>query len=368
MKFFTIFGLVVLGGPLMASSISYVTTDTTAGGAANNYDSATGLNQSPGNCYAQGSTLVVPCGTLSSTPSTNTLGATSSSVAINAQSYDPQNGVSGYSNSSASANLATGTVGVYAAGLPCSPTTPLCSDGGTAVAEIQDSLTFSNTTGSTQDITLSWTFDGSLTSNGAAFDSYSLLSLFCFASGTGCAGNANSIPHGPISTSLFEFQDSAGTVTNTQPSSGWVSTSIIPGSNGTSETFQGVFAVPTGVSVDSLNAYLAVLQCTMYTCDFSHTGQFGMSALPDGVSFTSSSGVLLTSQTSEAPEPRASWLICLAALGACALVRRGRWFGADSRREEDISKGNLAGTTGLEPATSDVTGRRSNQLNYVPEV
>ena len=27
---------------------------------------------------------------------------------------------------------------------------------------------------------------------------------------------------------------------------------------------------------------------------------------------------------------------------------------------------NMAEPTGLEPATSDVTGRRSNQLNYVP--
>ena len=28
----------------------------------------------------------------------------------------------------------------------------------------------------------------------------------------------------------------------------------------------------------------------------------------------------------------------------------------------------MAGTTGLEPAASCVTGRRSNQLNYVPEI
>ena len=29
---------------------------------------------------------------------------------------------------------------------------------------------------------------------------------------------------------------------------------------------------------------------------------------------------------------------------------------------------NMAGTTGLEPAASAVTGQRSNQLNYVPSL
>jgi hypothetical protein len=34
----------------------------------------------------------------------------------------------------------------------------------------------------------------------------------------------------------------------------------------------------------------------------------------------------------------------------------------------ETKRKRMAGTTGFEPATSDVTGRRSNQLNYVPEV
>jgi hypothetical protein len=33
-----------------------------------------------------------------------------------------------------------------------------------------------------------------------------------------------------------------------------------------------------------------------------------------------------------------------------------------------VSWKGMAGTTGLEPATSAVTGQRSNQLNYVPSL
>lgn len=330
MRFLTFAGSIILAGPLMASSISYVTTESTifSGGVQNNYDSVTGLSQHIGTCYAEGSTNVVPCASISSTPATNTLGLTSASVAItNGQSYDPQNGVTGYADSSAYANLATGKVGVYAAGLTCSPQTPLCSDDGVGVAEIQDALTFTNTTGAIQDITLAWSFDGSISPNDAEANS-TFLSLFCFGAGSTCVGNANAGIHNPNSESLFNFQDADGVVTNTQPSEGWVSTSIIPGGNGTSETFEGTFAIPTGVSTDSLNAYLEA-SCLMATCDFSNTGQFSIGGLPGGVSFTSSSGVLLTAAT---PEPN-SWMLCLAAIAAAVLVKRGRWM-----RDRDASR------------------------------
>ena len=36
------------------------------------------------------------------------------------------------------------------------------------------------------------------------------------------------------------------------------------------------------------------------------------------------------------------------------------------RAESTLTCRDLAGATGLEPATSGVTGRRSNQLNYAP--
>jgi MYXO-CTERM domain-containing protein len=205
------------------------------------------------------------------------------------------------------------------AGLPCAPVTPLCSDAGTAFGEIQDSLTFTNATRSVQDIALSSTFDGSFTSNATApaGPTGTFYSLFCFAQGVDCFGNANSLPHGPISTSLFEMEDSDGTVTTISPTTGWANTSIT--GDPTEGLFEGVFAVPTGVSSESLNAYLFI-SCGMATCDFSNTGELSIGSLPDGVSYTSGSGVLLTSA---APEPR-SWTLVLGGVVLLLSLRRRR--------------------------------------------
>ena len=41
---------------------------------------------------------------------------------------------------------------------------------------------------------------------------------------------------------------------------------------------------------------------------------------------------------------------------------------ADRRPVERLEGKEVAGSTGLEPAASGVTGRRSNQLNYDPKL
>src|SRR5215470_3687503 len=50
---------------------------------------------------------------------------------------------------------------------------------------------------------------------------------------------------------------------------------------------------------------------------------------------------------------------------ACGIVGEMRMEDGKARHRSGLSEG-MAGTTGLEPAASAVTGQRSNQLNYVP--
>jgi hypothetical protein len=189
---------------------------------------------------------------------------------------------------------------------------------------MQDMLNFTNTTGQTQNITVSWAFDGSA---GSSLDGLDF--LFCFGATTSCLGNSNGAgPHSPINAGqIFTFTENCidgncgdPNPTTMLPTSGWVSTSVT-GANTTTETFTGIFAVPAGMSTDSLNAWLEVSCGDGDSCDFSHTATLNISST-NGVSYTSSSGVLLTGSAA-APEPSSWATMLIGGLGiAVGIVHR----------------------------------------------
>jgi len=314
-------GVVLFSVHGLGSAISYVSVnaDAAAGGITNIYDSVYGLSTHGGGANQTW--------TFTSSPSTNITGLTSSSVATTYAGFDPNNGSTANASSSASANLATGILGASAGGF-CSGTgfpADACGQA-SSLAEMQDMLNFTNTTAMTQDITVTWAFDGTA---GSSLDDLDF--LFCFGATTSCLGNPNGTgPHGPINGGqIFSFSESCidgncgdPNPTTTLPTTGWVSTAVT-GAGTTNETFTGVYAVPAGMSSDSLNAWLEVSCGDGDSCDFSHTATLGIS-LVNGVTYTSQSGVLLT-QTSSAPEPSSWAMMLMGGLGVGAgWVRRRR--------------------------------------------
>jgi hypothetical protein len=290
----------------IANPIDFVTVSATQfyGGTANNYDSLTGLYQHPGGGVAA---------TFTSDPS-NTLGLTNATVATTASEGTTTIATA---TSSAAANLATGILGVYSTG-NCSPPSVNCAAESNGTAQMRDLLTFTDTTGTTQDITVSFAFDGTVTFGGAVDRNEQNVTL-CFVASTFCAGQFEEFTYTDGSI------EGATPATLTTPTTGWVSTSIIPGMNGYSDTFMGVFAVPTGMSNAFMSAMMSV-DCGEdgTTCDFSHTGALSLS-LPTGVSFTSASGVLLTESPAAVPEPRPLSVVGLAlAVGTVARFKRRR--------------------------------------------
>ena len=58
------------------------------------------------------------------------------------------------------------------------------------------------------------------------------------------------------------------------------------------------------------------------------------------------------------------WVVCTRL--ARTFVQSARFCASDLTTQDPIA-GTITGATGLEPATSGVTGRRSDQLNYAPQ-
>ncbi|MEO7056793.1 MAG: PEPxxWA-CTERM sorting domain-containing protein, partial [Caldimonas sp.] len=119
-------------------------------------------------------------------------------------------------------------------------------------------------------------------------------------------------------TSYYGINGASGYV----PPSGWQSYSF---SNQTPQgfDFSGVLRVGD-LERDVFHLGLN-LDCSCATCDFMHTGSIGLS-LPEGVSYTSDSGVFLTAGSlpvSPVPEPE-TWALMLAGLGIVGHFTRRR--------------------------------------------
>jgi hypothetical protein len=315
--FSSLASIIFMAGPAKAATIDYVKDYSSLFSNQIQYDSIGGLTQSL-NSNQAGSPVTLT--TLASTPSANVLGLTAASTSLGGTSFDPHNGLTGAASASAYSNLATGSIGAYATGSVAGGT--ISTGQAFAGAQIQDAVTFNNTSGHTVNIDVFWTFDGiAPVATGATSEDI----LFCLGAATSCVGVPSVGVQGPINAGqFFHWQDSLllGLPSDpaiTLPTAGWVSSVFLPGGNAASGTFHGVFAIPAGLSTDSLNAFFAI-SAAGATADYSHTGTLSFGGL-NGVSFTSASGVLLTQTPAAVPEP-GSWILMMAGL---VLIGLAKW-------------------------------------------
>lgn len=205
-------------------------------------------------------------------------------------------------------------------------------------SSLQDTLYFTNTTGGALIANLTYTFDGVASlgtdhsPSGSLGFNVSCLGFACFneantpillAGSTyraadaamyymfGRTGNSISSCFGeniycgdgsaPFFTTHLDQPDANGLI------SGFITTQLI---------------IPVGTTSLGIRGILNLDCRGGASCGFGHTGKFGFDALPDGLSFSSASGVFLT-EANAVPEP-ASWAMMIAGFGFVGAAMRRR--------------------------------------------
>jgi hypothetical protein len=209
----------------------------------------------------------------------------------------------------ATADLASGSVGVYALPQAIPVGQGYNSNQAIASATLNDLLTF-NVAGASSstvtDIGVTFTVDGTV-SPGTSAANGGVESEYNLKLGDGTIDYVYDT--GDSNPNLIPIND------------GWVSTAITSESPD-SFVFSGVYAL-TGAT-DPLNIQMLLsLNCTgNASCDVSHTGAVSFT-LPSNVTFTSASGVFLTQPvTSATPEPSYTLVAGIGFLGLVVFARR----------------------------------------------
>jgi hypothetical protein len=315
-----------------ASSYSATHQGPNVAGSSSHYVNG---NADPGNFVSSGGTI-------------SGGGSVAQTTAQSAQNGGTNNGDPLHNDAFAAANLVNGTLKATTASTgPNNFGTPM----GISSARLDDTLWFTNTTGSTQTISFTYRFDGQL------FDPLGGNPGGSVSLGLSCGGNTFGCNNGPNGTGdSILFATATGTPLSLyggprKPEDSWNyyfgTTSSCFGENGycgqySSSLWEYGLNAPNadGVVDGYIRAYLNIptgetslgvrgvlnIDCRGgSSCDFGHTGTFGFGDLPTGLSYSSASGFFLTANThpGAVPEP-ATWAMMLLGFGAIGTTMRYR--------------------------------------------
>jgi hypothetical protein len=230
-------------------------------------------------------------------------------------------------SSSAEANLAFGTLRGTAKSFDYTGAlTPPNGSGGIAVSTVQfwETVTLNNATQDDLLLPFEWLVEGDIPAGTGGSYRYVYSSIQLFKSNSITTGNTLLLgSSAPVLGDGYAFGYSQGS-SGFAPISGSGTWSTGPVAAPVGGTMSATLVVSPGQSMIDIKTYLNLDCRGGWNCDFGNTAQFSFGALPDGLTYTSASGIFLTEPNGpggQVPEP-GTWGMLAGGLLIVRFLRR----------------------------------------------